>query len=191
MTYLQLFGPHGIIPLHKYSWKKDGVCPHCKREISNIHYRIGWAIPEFCPLCKEMYIPFAGKLVPIYVDPVKENKGWLEHLIHQLWESIRDRVEEYFFATTIRPSEFASCWTECRQIIVAEFVATRGSYLEPFYKRCEQCKSSRNAIINRLLFIEETKNMPGFTDEQMNELKDTIQKSRSVDEFLYTMQLVE
>ena len=80
LTYDDIFGQSGMIPLYKTCLKANCVCPHCNHVIQNICFPPpGMISVHTCPVCSNSVIPFAGRLIPVDIDVVNTNESQ-EHI---------------------------------------------------------------------------------------------------------------
>lgn len=88
LTYHDIFGQDGIIPLHKMCLKANCVCPHCNYVVQNICFPPpGMISIHTCPICSHSVIPFAGRLIPVDTRRIKSAKS-REHIAKCIFVSL-------------------------------------------------------------------------------------------------------
>jgi len=88
LTYNDVFGPDGLVPLHKLSLKANCICPHCNHIIQGICFPPPGIISiHTCPICANSIIPFAGRLIPVDSEKIKSKKV-REHIAKCIFVSL-------------------------------------------------------------------------------------------------------
>ena len=89
LTFDDLFGSHGIIPLSAYTGLGDAVCPYCQKMIRHINFPPpGVIIIHSCPSCSELVIPFTKQLVAVRKDKLEDDKAARTHITECLYNTI-------------------------------------------------------------------------------------------------------
>jgi len=88
LTYDDLFGLDGMIPLQKMCLKANCICPHCGHVVQDISFPPPGIISvHTCPLCNYAVVPLAGRLIPVDMRRI-EGKNSREHISKSIFVSL-------------------------------------------------------------------------------------------------------
>jgi len=74
LTYQDVFGDNGMLPLRQTCVESNCVCPHCNYVVKNVCFPPpGIIAMHTCPICNNTIIPFSGRLIPLDNEIIKEN----------------------------------------------------------------------------------------------------------------------
>lgn len=150
ITFDELFGFEGLIPLDMCSGVGDAVCPYCRKLIRHINFPPpGVIILHSCPLCGGLIVPFLKKLVAINKDKVSNNgeEAARKHITDCLFHTITPILMTYadrVITGETSLKEFLDCCWDIVYELVGEKEDTR-TFLDKLKKRVDDNRGHRLA----------------------------------------------
>lgn len=209
LTFNELFGFDGMIPLDMYSGVGGAVCPYCEKNIRQINFPPpGVIIIHHCPSCGGLVIPFLKKMVAVDKDKLsgEENIARL-HLTDCLFSTISpilmDFADRVLTGDLVLKDFFDRCWQLVYQLVgekedsesflnkIKKNGDNRGhqlakEYVEYFERMSEMFQKIGSPVAKKQSKFEvgRPKRDEVISVDEIIDLNTSLKKCESVDDFL-------